>query len=281
MARTNTVPHSIRRAAFYIILCIVAGIYIFPVVVVILTALRSNADLYSRGLFALPEKLHWINFVNSWKRGSMSIYLKNSLLVACIKVPLYLLIATLGAFALTKMNFRYEKVALVVILLGMMLPIHVALIPLTIVLSKTRLLDTYQGLILPYLGFTVPFGIFLARGYFKTIPKELDDAARIDGCRDFARYWKIVLPLATPIIATMVIIDFLDTWNELLMALLFIRSNIRRTIPIGLLAYRDRYYADYTLMAAGILISTVPVTTIYLVFQRYFVSGLAAGALKG
>jgi raffinose/stachyose/melibiose transport system permease protein len=148
-------------------------------------------------------------------------------------------------------------------------------------MSATGLLDTYQGIIILYLGFSLPFGIFLARGYFLSIPPELDDAARIDGCGDFMRYWRIVMPLATPILATIVILDFLGTWNELLMALLFLRTNARRTVPVGLLSYRDRYYADYTLMAAGILIATIPVTAVYAVFQRYFVTGLSAGALKG
>ena len=196
----------------------------------------------------------------------------------------------LGGFALAKMDFRYAGLALSIVITGMLLPVHVALIPLTIILNSTKLIDTYQGLILVYLAPTlrsvksftsVPFGIFLSRGYFRTIPRELDDAARIDGCSDFSRYWRIVIPLAVPIIATMIILDFLDTWNEMLMALLFIKANTHRTIPIGLLAFRDRYYSNYTLMAAGILISTFPITIIYVIFQKYFISGLAAGALKG
>lgn len=271
----------VRGGIFYFLLCAVTLFYIVPIVALIFTSLRSNPDLYSRGLFALPEKAVWKNFADAWKTGSMGIYFKNSLLIAGVKVPLYLLIATLGGFALAKMDFRFANLGLIIVITGMLLPIHVALIPLTIILNATRLIDTYQGLILVYLGFSVPFGIFLSRGYFRTIPKELDDAARIDGCSDLARYWRIILPLAVPIIATMIIIDFLDTWNEMLMAMLFIKSNLRRTIPIGLLAFRDRYYSNYTLMAAGILISTFPITIIYIVFQKYFISGLAAGALKG
>lgn len=271
----------VRRTLFYIVLCAVTLVYIVPIVSLIFTALRSNPDLYSRGLFAIPEKFLWKNFIDSWKVGSMSIYFKNSILVALIKVPLYVVVSTMGAFALTKMEFRFAKAGLIVVIFGMLLPVHVALIPLTIILTRTHLIDTYQGLILVYLGFSFPFGIFIASGYFRTIPKELDDAARIDGCTDVARYVRIVLPLAIPIIATMIILDFLSTWNELLMAMLFIKSNVRRTIPIGLLAYRDRYYSNYTLMACGILIATFPVTIIYLLFQKYFISGLAAGALKG
>lgn len=270
-----------RGTVFYIVLCAATLVYVVPVIALVFTSLRSNPDLYSRGLFALPEKAMWRNYVDAWKTGSMGIYFKNSFLVAGIKVPLYLLIATLGGFALAKMEFRFARLGLIITITGMLLPVHVALIPLTIILNATKLIDTYQGLILVYLGFSVPFGIFLSRGYFRTIPKELDDAARIDGCSDFMRYWRIVMPLAIPIIATMIILDFLDTWNEMLMAMLFIKSNVRRTIPIGLLAFRDRYYSNYTLMAAGILISTFPITIIYMIFQKYFISGLAAGALKG
>lgn len=211
----------------------------------------------------------------------MSKYFLNSLLVAGIKVPLGVIIVTLSAFALTRMNFRYSNTFFIILLLGMMLPIHVALVPLTTLLNITHLLDTYQGLIITYLGFGIPFGIFLTRGYFKTIPYEIDDSAKIDGCSDFSRYWRIILPLATPVIATLIIIDFLDTWNEFIQALLFMRSDAHRTIPIGLINYRDRNYSDYTLMNAGVLISAVPVTIIYLAFQKYFISGIAAGAIKG
>jgi raffinose/stachyose/melibiose transport system permease protein len=270
-----------RDTIFMVLLCTATLIYIVPVIALVFTSLRSNPDLYSRGLFALPEKATWQNYVDAWKTGSMSIYFKNSFLIAGVKVPLYLAIATLGGFALAKMDFKFARLGLIITITGMLLPIHVALIPLTIILNATKLIDTYQGLILVYLGFSVPFGIFLSRGYFRTIPKELDDAARIDGCSDFMRYWRIVLPLAIPIIATMIILDFLDTWNEMLMAMLFIKSNVRRTIPIGLLNFRDRYYSNYTLMAAGILISTFPITIVYMIFQKYFISGLAAGALKG
>ncbi len=270
-----------QGTVFYALLCTATLLYVVPVVALVFTSLRSNPDLYSRGLFALPQKAVWKNFADAWKTGSMGIYFKNSLLMAGIKVPLYLLISTLGGFALAKMDFKFARLGLIIVITGMLLPIHVALIPLTIILNATKLIDTYQGLILVYLGFSVPFGIFLSRGYFRTIPKELDDAARIDGCSDLGRYWRIVLPLAVPIVATMIILDFLDTWNEMLMAMLFIKSNLRRTIPIGLLAFRDRYYSNYTLMAAGILISTFPITIIYIIFQKYFISGLAAGALKG
>jgi raffinose/stachyose/melibiose transport system permease protein len=281
MARGRKSAILAKGGIFYLLLCAVTIVYMVPVLALVFTSMRSNPDLYSRGLFAIPGKIIWKNYSDAWKTGNMSIYFKNSFLVAGIKVPLYLLISTLGGFALAKMDFRFAGVALSIVITGMLLPVHVALIPLTIILNSTKLIDTYQGLILVYLGFSVPFGIFLSRGYFRTIPKELDDAARIDGCSDFSRYWRIVIPLAVPIIATMIILDFLDTWNEMLMALLFIKSNVHRTIPIGLLAFRDRYYSNYTLMAAGILISTFPITIIYIIFQKYFISGLAAGALKG
>ncbi len=272
---------ALRGTLFYVLLSLTAAVYLVPVAVVLLTALKTNPELYSRGLFALPQHATLGNFSSAWAQGSLGVYFGNSLLITAIKVPLHVLVATLAAFALVKMNFRYANVAVVIVVFGMMLPIQAALVPLLITMSATGLLDTYQGIIILYLGFSLPFGIFLARGYFLSIPSELDDAARIDGCGDFMRYWRIVMPLATPILATIVILDFLGTWNELLMALLFLRTNARRTVPIGLLSYRDRYYSDYTLMAAGILIATIPVTAVYAVFQRYFVSGLSAGALKG
>jgi raffinose/stachyose/melibiose transport system permease protein len=273
---------TLKQVLFYICLNIIIFVWLVPLLISVFTALKTNADLYSGGgLFGLPRKIMWSNFVNAWIVGGMSTYFKNSVLVVLIKVPLHVIVCTLAAFALTKMGFKYANTFLIIILVGQMLPIHVALIPLTLILNATKFLDTYQGLILAYLGFTIPFGTFLARSYFKTIPRELDEAALIDGCGNIKRYLKIIMPLATPIIAVMIILDFLGTWNELLMALLFMRTQERRTVPIGLLSYRDRFYADYTLMNAGILISTVPVSIVYIVFQKYFISGIIAGSLKG
>jgi raffinose/stachyose/melibiose transport system permease protein len=202
-------------------------------------------------------------------------------LVCLIKIPMGLLINSMAAFGLTKMRFRFERPFMIFFLLGMMLPIHVALVPLTILLNQTGLLDTLWAVIIPYVGFYVPFSVFLLRGYFRTLPAALDDAARIDGCSNFTRYWRIILPLSIPVLSTLVIFDFLGSWNEFLMALLFLRSEIHRTVPLGLVNFRDRYTAKYGLMAAGVLISALPVTIVYLVFQKYFISGLTTGSVKG
>lgn len=272
---------TLRMSAFYALVAVIAALWFFPVILIVITSFKSNADFYVGSIFSIPRVLHFENFQEAWRVGRMSQYFKNSVLVCLIKIPIGLVLNSMAAFGLAKMRFRFERPFFVFFLLGMMLPIHVALVPLTILLNKTHMLDTLWAVIIPYIGFYIPFSVFLLRGYFRTIPPELDDAARIDGCSDFVRYWRIILPLALPVLATLIILDFLGSWNEFLMALLFLRTDQHRTLPLGLMNYRDRYVSRYNLIASGVLISAGPVTLVYLIFQRYFIKGVTAGSLKG
>jgi raffinose/stachyose/melibiose transport system permease protein len=162
----------------------------------------------------------------------------------------------------------------------MMIPIQATLVPLNIFLNKTHLVSTYPGIFLIYVGFGIPFGILILRGFFRTIPKEIDEAALIDGCGDMGKFIRIILPLSMPAIATLVIFDFMATWNEFLLAQIFITQDSMKTITTGLMSFRGERSTDYTLLNAGVLISIVPTLAVYLAFQKYFVSGLA-GSVKG
>jgi raffinose/stachyose/melibiose transport system permease protein len=165
-------------------------------------------------------------------------------------------------------------------LVGMMVPMQATLVPLNIFLHKTNLINTYPGIFLVYVGFGIPFGILILRGFFRTIPKELDEAALMDGCDDIGKFFRIIMPLALPAIATLVIFDFMATWNEFLLAQIFITDEKMKLITTGLMSFRGERSTDYPLLNAGVLISIVPTLIVYLLFQKYFVSGLA-GSVKG
>ncbi len=207
----------------YALLIFFAFLWLFPFFIVILTSLKSQGDIISRGVFAFPEKIVLQNFANAWHTGQFSVFYRNSLLISVIKVPAGIFVASMAAYPLAKYNFRLRDTLFLFFffLVGIGIPIHVTLLPLSLLLKKIGLLDTLAGLFFPYIAFGLPFQIMVCRGFFRGLPSEFIylDSARIDGCSEFKIYWKIVLPLAkTTAIAALFIIDFLATWNEFLMA---------------------------------------------------------------
>jgi len=269
------------RIVFYGFLIGFGTIWMIPVVFMLFTAMKSPAELFgSSSLFSIPKNIEWMNFVHAWTQGKMSLYMKNSFLISVVKVPLGIFIASLAAFALTRLGYRWSNSTFVFFLIGMMVPIQVTLVPLNIMLNRAGLINTHVGLTIVYIGFGIPFAILILRGFFRTIPKELDDAAKIDGCSDWGLYWRIIVPLAMPAVATLVILDFLATWNEFLLAQIFVTSDELRTVPTGLMNFKGQFSTNYGLMNAGVLISVIPILVVYLLFQKYFVQGLA-GSVKG
>ena len=195
-----------NNTALYLSLTILALIWLVPIVTVFITSLKSNSDFFSgMGLFDLPEKLQWHNYSDAWSKGHLDRYIRNGLIVTCLKVPISVFISSLLAFALTRLHVRHARGIFIFVLIGMMLPQQAALIPLNIVYSRAGLTNTYYCLILTYLGFGIPLATLVFRGFFRSIPKELDDAARIDGRTNFRLYWSIIMPLAKPAIASAVI----------------------------------------------------------------------------
>jgi len=272
--------HPAMHVAKYALLITLAAIFLIPIVFVAFTALKSRADLASHPFYYFPEKIMWDNFAKAWTQGKMSMYMKNTAFICLVKVPLGILIEALAAFALTRLKFKWSNGMFAFFLVGMMVPMQATLVPLNIFLHETHLHNTYPGIFLVYVGFGIPFGILILRGFFRTIPRELDEAALIDGCGDFGKFIRIILPLALPAIATLVIFDFMATWNEFLLAQIFITDEKMKLITTGLMSFRGERTTDYPLLNAGVLISIVPTLVVYLLFQRYFVSGLA-GSVKG
>ena len=265
----------------YVLLTILAAVWLIPIITVMFTSLKSSTDFYSgMGLFELPEKLLWSNYRNAWEQGRLALYIKNGLIVTCIKTPISVFISSLLAFALTRLNIRGSRAIFMFVLVGMMLPQQVALIPMNIIYSRLGLTNTYFCLILTYLGFGIPLATLVFRGFMTSIPKELDEAARIDGCSNWRLYWTVIMPLSKPAIASALIMDFLYTWNEFMIQSVLITTDKMKTVPNGLLSFFGEFTVDYGLLNAGVLISVVPVFIIYLLFQKFFVSGMA-GAVKG
>lgn len=274
------VKKNFKTLALYIILIFLAVLWIVPIFTLIATSIKNKSDFYTGiSLFNLPDTIAWDNFINAITKGNLFRYMKNDLIISCLKVPLGIFIEALAAFALTRLNIRHKTGIFVFFLVGMMLPLQTALVPINVIYSKLGLLNTYFGLFYVYIGFGISFGILILRGFFNGIPKDIDEAAYIDGCNKWQLFYKIILPVAKPAIATLIITDFLSTWNEYLLASVIINDNSMKTVPVGIMTFVGEHGTDYGYLCAGVLISVIPVLLVYLVFQRYFVEGMA-GAIK-
>jgi raffinose/stachyose/melibiose transport system permease protein len=277
---TAAVNKKLRNAGIYIILSVFVLIWAAPIYTLIATAIKTKQDFFSgESLFSIPKKIAWTNFPDAFVQGRLFMYMRNDLLICCLKVPLGILVEALAAFAITRLNIKFKTGIFIFFLVGMMLPFQVALVPINIIYSRLNLLNTYFGLFYVYIGFGISLGILVLRGFFRTIPKDIDDAALIDGCSKFRLFWNIIVPISKPAIATLVIADFLATWNEYLLAMVIINENNKKTVPVGLMTFVGEYGTEYSLLCAGALITLVPVLMVYLVFQRHFVEGLA-GSVK-
>lgn len=270
-----------EQALLFASLSILAAIWLSPFVTILMSAVRSQGDLFTRGIYSWPSEFLWSNFVEAWQTGDFSIYFRNSLLLIATKVPLGILVASLAAYPLAKMRFPLSTPIFLLFLVGLAVPVQVTLQPLLIMMQRIGLANSIWALVPPYIAFGLPFQIFVMRGFFRLIPGELIEAARLDGASELTIFRKIMLPLSLPALATLFIIDSLSTWNEFLIALVMINAKDSRTVPLGLLQFQGEFSTQYTLLMAGIVISIVPVIAIFIFLQRYFVAGLTGGALKG
>lgn len=269
-----------KKMLFYVVLILFALMWITPVFTVLSTALKSKKDFFSgMSLFQIPEEICWENFVKAFTRGRLFMYMKNGLLICLVKVPLGILVESLAAFGITRLDLEHKTRWFIFFLFGMMLPMQVALVPLNVVYNRLRWINTYHGLLYAYIGFGISYGILIFRGTMRGIPRELDEAARIDGCNKWQLYKDIIMPVAKPAVATLVIMDFLSTWNEYLLASVIVNDTKMKTVPVGLMTFVGEHGTDYGLLCAGVLICVIPVMCVYMFFQRYFVEGIS-GAVK-
>jgi raffinose/stachyose/melibiose transport system permease protein len=274
-----------RRDPLLIILWVllvgVAVVWVAPFVFIAFTALKTNADIMTTSAFSPPAEAQWQNFSGAWVRGNFSTTFLNSVIITTIKVPLGLLLSAMAAYALARIRMGWGKLLLIFFLFGAMIPFQVMLAPIFTMVNGFGLIDTYPGVILPYLAFGVPYQVFILHGFFRAVPKELSEAALIDGASHITIFRRIFLPISLPVLAALLILDFVATWNEFAMALVLLQDRHMWTLPLGLMSFQGQFSNDYAQLNAAIVMTVFPAILVYLIFQRYFVSGLTSGAVKG
>ena len=261
-------------------LIVIAVIWIAPFVFIVFTSLKANSTVMGSSAFAPPTSFEWRNFFNAWARGRFSTTVFNSAVITLIKVPLGLFISALAAYALSRIRLPGGRAIFLLVLFGTMLPFQVMLAPLFTLVNSFGLINTKVGVILPYIAFGVPYQVFILHGFFSEVPQELSEAALIDGASHFTILRRIFLPLSMPVLAALLILDFVATWNEFAMALVILQDNSTWTLPLGLMSFQSQFQSDYGQLNAAIVMTVLPATIVYLIFQRYFVSGLTSGAIK-
>jgi raffinose/stachyose/melibiose transport system permease protein len=269
----------IKSFTRYVTLGTLAAIMFYPLLWMTLSAFKSNQEIFAHP-WALPEAFRWQHFLAAWQQGNLGVYIWNSLLITGICVFGILLGASLAAYAFSRLEFPGRDVIFYFFLVGLIIPIQAFLLPLFLLLRDLYLINTRLGLILPYIAWGLPLAIYLLRAYLTTLPRDLEDSARIDGCSVIQIYWHIILPIIKPALATVAIITALDVWNEFLMALIFIYDQELKTLPIGLIAFYGQHSIDYKLLFSALTLITVPMILIYFAFQRHIIAGLTVGALK-
>lgn len=272
--------HWYRLIPTYLILILMFLLVFLPIFGIVMSVFKTNVEVIS-GPLALPKSWSLVNFAKAWTQGRFNDYFRNSVIVVVPVVVVSALLSTLTGYAFGTMRFPGQKVLFALLLIGFMIPFEAVVIPLYHVLHDWGLTDTYWALILPQIGLSVSFGTFWMTAFFKTAPRELIDAAAIDGADRWQTLWKVMFPLAQPALRTLIVLVFMWTWNEFLLALVLVQSESMRTLPVGLAFFQGRHTADIPLLAAGSLIVAGPIVIVYLFFQRYFIEGMVTGAVKG
>ncbi|MGC4378480.1 carbohydrate ABC transporter permease [Fictibacillus sp. Mic-4] len=251
----------------------------YPLFWMVMSSFKDTDGIFNHS-WSLPTKWLVENYVTAWNTG-ISSYFLNSVIVTFLSCLITVAVSAFGAYALSRFEFKFKTIILVFCMGGLMLSPQVSLIPLYKLIQSMGLFNTYWALILPYVAYRIPFTVLLIRSHFLSIPKELEEAAYLDGCSTFGIFWRIFVPLSKPILLTSTILTAYYTWNEFMFAIIFIDDDKLRTIPAGLMQFRDALQTEWGVLLAGLTISAAPIILLFLCMQKYFIRGLANGGLKG
>ncbi|MCR8642485.1 carbohydrate ABC transporter permease [Paenibacillus sp. N1-5-1-14] len=270
----------VRNTVIWVIITIYALLTLYPLIWLFISAFKTNEEFFSRP-FGLPTTLHFENFTRAWKVAGMGTAFVNSIVVTAISLVLTLLIGALASFILARFNFRFKTWVLGLFVLGMLIPVHSTLVPLFILLKQMGLLDSRLALILPYIAFELPIALFIITAFMSAFPKEIEEAALIDGAGYWGIFGRIMLPLSMPALSTVAILAFLRFWNDYAFALVFISKPSLKTLPLSLSVFSDGFGSDYKLTLAALSLSVIPTLVIYVIFQEKIMKGMLAGSVKG
>lgn len=264
------------RAVPYGFMTLVCAVIAIPFYWLVSSSLKSTRELFTSP-FGLPAQPQWQNYLTAWQTG-VGGFVLNSVLVTTLSVIGIILVSGMAAYAVARLRFPGRIGFYLLLITGYAVPIHTVIVPLYEILRRAGLLNTYIGLIAPYIAFGIPFSVLLLYSFFLEFPGELEDAAVIDGCNTWQTLRWIVAPLSLPGISTVAIFQGVFIWNEFLLALVFISDRSRQTLPVGLATFQGQYASNWPVMLAAIALATLPPLMLYVVLQRHFINSLTGFA---
>lgn len=265
----------------YVILIFWTIVNIFPLYWMFTFSLKSNAEIFGENVIGLPIDWLWENYREAMTTGNMALYFLNSIIVTSITIVLTVICSLMACYALTRLEWPGRRLANNIFMLGLTVPIHAAILPVFVILRSLKMTDSYQALIIPYTAFALAMAIMIFGSFIGNVPKEIEEAACIDGCGTFGIFFRIVLPLMRPAISTVTIFTFLQAWNELMFAVIFNSKSEFRTIPVGIQTLSGSYTTKWGPIGAALVIATFPTLIVYAFMSKKIQKSLIAGAVKG
>lgn len=270
-----------RRRFLIFVFILVAFIQLFPLIWLVDFSLCNSNEMFTSGILVWPEKIQWNNYYLAFRDGNFLHYLKNSLLINTLAVLLVIIISIMAAFACTRMYWKLKGVVAVIMVMGMMIPIHATLLPNYVIYDRLGITDTIWALLIPYIAFSLPQGYFLTSSFMDSIPRELEEAALIDGCGIYRVVAIIITPLMKSSISTVSIMTYLNNWNEFMMATTYLSSPKWKTLPFCILEFTGQYSSNYAVQFAVMALSAAPAIIVYVLLNKHITKGVAMGAVKG
>lgn len=277
----NKVTKKAISILIFAALCIFAVIQLFPLYWLLTFSFKDNYEIFGGNVIGLPQVWRVSNYVKALTAGNVMSYFINSVIVTLCTIIITSLLISTASYAIVRMKWKLSGTVLVYFLVGMMVPIHATLLPLFMILKNMGLLNSYLAVIIPYVAFALPMGILIMTGFLESIPKELEEAACIDGCNIFRIFFNLIIPLMRPAIATVSIFIYMNSWNELMFANTFINSDKLKTITVGIFSMVNENETEWGPIGAGLVIATLPTILMYIVFSGQVQKSLIMGAVKG
>lgn len=265
----------------YVVLILWALLNLFPVYWMFTFSLKNNAEIFGENVAGLPKYWLWSNYKTAISTGRMDIYFLNSVIVAVATILITLIVALMATYALTRLVWKGRKMMNKFFMLGLTIPIHASIVPIYVTLSRLHMLNTYWALIIPYAAFSLSMAILVCTGFMNDIPYELDEAACIDGCGVWGTFFRVTVPLMKPAVATVGIYTFLQCWNELMFANIFISKTEFKTLPVGIQALSGQFTTDWGPIGAALVLATFPTLFVYIFLSKKIQESFIAGAVKG
>ena len=270
-----------KQTLIYIGLFLWLIINLFPVYWMFTFSLKNNEEIFGSNVVGLPQHWLWSNYTSALKTGHMGIYFVNSAIVAVATILITLAVALMATYALTRLIWKKRKTLNKFFMLGLTIPIHASIVPVYVTLSRLHMLNTYWALIIPYSAFSLAMAILVCTGFMNEIPRELDESACIDGCNVWGIFFRVIVPLMKPAVATVGIYTFLQCWNELMFANIFISKTALKTLPVGVQALSGQYTTEWGPIGAALVLATFPTLLVYIFLSKKIQESFIAGAIKG